>query len=996
MTGVRRAWAIAGVLVVFVGRPLWSQSLTSGAVAGTVRDSLGGPLADVLVSLIQRGTGINRLFTTVKNGAYSFTMVAPGPYDILVEHLGYLPRRINGVVLTPGRTLRVDVAILAVEGRVRTVDSTQFRGGVLASGSAGAGQWFGDLALRALPSPDRQIGTVARYATNADQSLQVEGLSSSLSQLTVDGVPFVPARSPVLSSRAYDWVAFPVGFFDRAQLLTAAPDLEWIGSGGGFLSGYTRGGSHTVQLTGYGDYTGSALSSSQYFNTGSQSYTVARAGLLLTGPIIKDTASYAVGLEYRHLQLPRPPAWVSDSLTAPFVAVARDSFGVDLRPYQSSYLSTSNELVAFGRVDWALTGTTILDVRGTYASTDATNPDLGVWQPVGLGSTLTGTDISAAATVTSIFSRVVSQEFRVSANATLRDYGASTEPLTTVVDGGWSFGSTTALPGRFRRNDYRVSEALFLALGHHTFKFGGLLAASAHEQTYASDQVGTYVYAGVNDFAAGQGVYSQTVGRLPFAQFGTSRLSGYLQDGWNAALGFDVMYGFRVDYENWPESDVHRNDSLRIATGLDNSNVTKGRVTYSPRFGFRWDVNQQHEWLLQGTAGVYAGEVDPGAWAEVIVQDGGQNARRGAGDVGVWPVAPDSTRAPVRGPVITVFGPDLQSPSSRRATLGISRGIGPFGAVSVSGTYRFTDYLLRRHDLNRVLGTNGTDQYGRPLYGTLAQQGSDVYVVPGSNVRLGQFDRIWSLDPDGFSKYLGVTVGIERQAATGLGFLLSYTYSQTTDNVMDGRGAGPNAQLWPFPDSLAGQDWSKGRSDYDIPHRFVAAVSYALPTRGIQPRLSAVFQYRSGYPYTPGFRNGVDVNGDGSGSNDPAFVDDKVPGAAAVINANSCLGTQVGQFAERNSCRDPAVKTLDLRLLVGLPHAGGLGFSIVLDAFNVLESNTGVYDHALYLIDKSKSLSYNPATGVTTIPLIANPNFGNVLMQESGGRWGRIGLQVAF
>ena len=996
MTAVRRVGVLAAALLALGRAPGSAQSLTSGALGGTVSDSLGGPLGDALVSLIQRGTGLTRLFTTAKNGRYSFTMIPPGSYDLLAEHLGYLPRRIEGVVLTPGRTLRVDVLVMRTEGPVRTVDSTRFRAGVLAGGPAGAGQWFGDLALRALPSVDRQISTVGRYATNSDQSLEVEGLSSRLSELTVDGVPFIPARDPVLTSRAYDWVAFPVGFFDRAQLLTTAADVEWFGAGSGFLSGYTRGGSQAVRLTGYADYTGSALSSSKYFNTDAQSYSMARAGLLLTGPIIKDTASYSLGLEYRHLELPRPPAWVADSLTSSFISTAQDSFGVDLRPYQQPYLTSSNELVGFGRVDWALTGTTTLDVRATYATTNATNPDLGAWQPVGLGSTLTGTDISASGTITSIFSRMASQEFRVSANATLRDYGAADLPLTTVTDGGWSFGNTTGLPGRFRRNDYEFSEALFLTIGRHTFKLGGQLLFTANEQTYASNRAGAYTYAGVNEFAAGQGVYAQTVGLLPFAQFGTSRLAGYLQDGWNAALGFDVLYGFRVDYENWPEADVRRNDALLTVTGLDNANVTKGRVTFSPRFGFRWDVNQQHEWLLQGTAGVYSGEVDPGAWAEVIAQGSGQTARRGAGDVGLWPVAPDSAHAPVTAPVVTVFGPDIQSPMSRRATLGISRGVGAFGALFLSGTYRFTDYLLRRHDLNRILGTNGTDQYGRPLYGTLAQSGSDVYAVPGSNVRFSQFDRIWSLDPDGYSKYLGVTLGFERQAPTGLSFLVSYTYSQTTDNVMDGRGAGPDAQLWPFPDSLAGQDWSKGTSDYDIPHRFVAAVSYAVPMRTIQPRLSAVFQYRSGYPFTPGFRDGVDVNGDGSGRNDPAFVDDKVAGAAAVIGANACLGNQVGQFAQRNSCRDPGVKSLDLRLLVGLPRAGGLGFSIVFDAFNVLESSTGVYDHALYLIDRTQSLSVNPATGVTTVPLVANPNFGKVLMQQSGGRWGRIGLQVEF
>jgi hypothetical protein len=195
---------------------------------------------------------------------------------------------------------------------------------------------------------------------------------------------------------------------------------------------------------------------------------------------------------------------------------------------------------------------------------------------------------------------------------------------------------------------------------------------------------------------------------------------------------------------------------------------------------------------------------------------------------------------------------------------------------------------------------------------------------------------------------------------------------------------------------LAGTDWTEGRSDYDIPHRLVGAVSVPIPAGKVRPMLSAVFQYRSGTPFTPGFRDGVDVNGDGSGRNDPAFIDPAVAGASAVIDANACLGGQAGQFAQRNSCRDPAVKSLDLRLAVALPPANGVELSLLVDAYNVLESNQGVFDHALYLIDRTQTLTTNSVTGVTTIPLVANPHFGQLLSSRSPGRWWRLGLEVSF
>ena len=119
-------------------------------------------------------------------------------------------------------------------------------------------------------------------------------------------------------------------------------------------------------------------------------------------------------------------------------------------------------------------------------------------------------------------------------------------------------------------------------------------------------------------------------------------------------------------------------------------------------------------------------------------------------------------------------------------------------------------------------------------------------------------------------------------------------------------------------------------------------------------------------------------------------------GASALIDATSCLRAQSGQFVARNSCRDPAVKSLDLRLAIGLPPANGVQLNLLVDAYNVLESNQGIFDHALYLVDRTQAMTTNSVTGVTTIPLVANPNFGKLLSSRSPGRWWRVGLEVSF
>jgi len=225
--------------------------------------------------------------------------------------------------------------------------------------------------------------------------------------------------------------------------------------------------------------------------------------------------------------------------------------------------------------------------------------------------------------------------------------------------------------------------------------------------------------------------------------------------------------------------------------------------------------------------------------------------------------------------------------------------------------------------------------------------------------------------------------------------MATYTWSRTKDNWFGARGDGAEAQFVPFADSTGRSAWAKGVSDFDVPHRIVLGGELRFPGRaGV--RLAALYRWRSGYPFTPGFRDGVDANGDGSGRNDPAFVTDTVAGAADVVGGTACLRTQVGAFAERNSCRDPSASALDLRVAMALAHFGGHAAELMLDAFGVVRTGEDLYDHALYLVDPARSITTNPTTGVTNVPLVANPNFGRTLVRRDPGAILRAGLKVTF
>ena len=972
--------ALLGVAILTAATavPGSAQSLTAGSLGGTVLDSAGSPLYQASVTVTDRGTGLARTTETDRDGRFSFTLLPPSQYDVYVEQLGFRPRLVQAVPVYAGANVDVTVAIVAVPPPVTTVDTVQYAGGVepagFALGGAPAPLDFADLL------DDRRLLTnVAGLSSRSAPDLEAEGLPGWLGGLVVDALPRTAAQHPQVADAGLGGLAFPLAAFGQATLPATAADVEWSGFAGNFLTAQSLRGARTFEPKAYADYSSEGP----------------RGGLVLSGPVVRDTASFVAGVEAAQLDRTLPAPWKQDSLTSFLVTQARDSAGTDLGAYLRSYKSRTQLVNGFARFDWQIAPAYALAVRASAASATITNPDLGPGLAPSLGSQLQTTDVSAEAWLTSRLSERAGLEMRVGFDRSVRNYGAPALAGTTVVDDGLSFGADGALPGRFQRTDVRVGVTGHFATGGHQLKAGVELGFATHDVTYAAGTSGQFTFAGASQFARDSGVFTQTVGPLPVATFQMPQTAVYVQDLWTLMPGLELLLGVRYDVEQWPKSDVIPNQAWQNATGLANTNVPSSRGQASPRFSFRWAAGATRQWALRGSAGLYFSGADPGVMAGLLTESGATEVRRGIGVLGAWPTVPDSTAAPVTGPTLNLLTPTFEPPRTGRVTLGLDRALGSGTSLDVAGTYRHTDFLPRRTDLNLVTSASASDQYGRPIYGTLVQDGSVLAAQPGSNRRFAAFDVVSAWNADGFSDYWGVTVTLQRTVLRGFDLLASYTYSRTTDNWLGARAGTPDAQLSPFPGGLNGADWTKGTSDFDVPSRLQLGAELAIAgSAGV--RIGFLWEYRSGYPFTPGFRTGVDANGDGSAANDPAFVDNKVTGMDAVIAQWSCLRTQIGRFAARNSCRSSAVQDLAARLVVGLVRIGGYPLELVVDGLNLVQSNVGIVDQALYLVDRTRTLSVNPATGVVTVPLVANPNFGKLLVRQTGAQVLRAGIRVSY
>jgi hypothetical protein len=953
-----------------------AQSLVAGGIAGSVRDDAGRPLHEATATLIDNVTGLRRLLLSQRNGSVQFTLLMAADYDLLVERFGYRPKLIRRVPVRAGVELVVEVRLDDAAPDV-AVDTTVFAGSapggwnlVLQPGDAVA-----DFA--ALSDERSLLATAGRLLPSGDGQLGASGLPGRLNLSAVDGAVRASARHARLADVTLDAAAFPLAAV-RGVELTGGADVEWPGSGGGLLVASTVPGAR-------------AFATSVSASGGADG---AAGSVVVSGPIVPDTAFFALGVSVERVALRLPAPWIADSLSAVDASIARDSFQTDLSAYQSPFSATTSIVSGFGRFDGLIASGQRLSIRAEAASATVDQSILGYAVPVALGTQLTAKDLSAGVLLASAIATAFANELRLSVDAGVRDYTSTGSPGTTFTDGGRSAGSADVQPGVFKRTTTRAGDT-----GYFRFRFGTLKAGiqatfSTFDQTYADGRAGRFAFGDSTGFALRSGSFRQSVGTLPVAHFSTKAFALFAQAVLHVSSEFAFIAGVRWDTEDWPVSQIPANTAWLQATGIDNTVVRSTRSMVQPRLAFTWALGTSRHVQIRGEATLFAEALDPGVFAEALTLATGAFVRRGFGALGAWPKAPDSTAAPVQGQALTLLGPAFTPPRTGRLLFGISDRIGGV-TVRLEGDYRHTDFLPLRRDLNLPATPRARDQYGRALYGTLTKSGTLLAAVPGSNRRFSGFDAVSSLDPAAASDYLGFTLGLERSVSRGFNLMAHYTYARTRDNWFGARGDGAEAQFVPFADSTGHSTWAKGHSDFDVPHRLVLGSEVQFRGR-VGLRLAALYRWRSGYPFTPGFRDGVDANGDGSARNDPAFVTDTVLDAANLIAQTGCLRTQVGLFTARNACRDPSAGALDLRLAATIAHFGRSTAELVLDGFGVVASGEDVYDHALYLVDGAAPLVTNAATGVTSVPLKANINFGRVLSSRRPSAAWRAGIRVDF
>jgi hypothetical protein len=967
--------------------PREAAAQITGSIGGTIHDTSGAVLPGATVTV--RGPALQKESATAvsgANGTYRVLLIPPGVYDVTVELQGFTRQTRKSVEVAINRQTTLDFT-LAVGGRTEAVE---VEAGIplveverSAVSSRVSQQTIDGLPLNgrnyvdlislvpgALPVPRGQQGA----------NVSIFGERGTSLSFLIDGAE---NNDPLNGGPAVRYTQDSIREF---EVITTGYEAEFGRAQGGVANIVTRSGGNDWHASAFTFARNDSLDSSNVPNQEPPKLERYQWGGTVSGPLKRDKAyllgSFEVLDETRGVNIDQSkiPGFVVGGLATPG---GKEDFGIGPR---------TDGLTGVLKLDFTLNDRNRLSVTGARNDQDVSGE---ISSPVAGTIALP----SAARTQTADGTSVIARETAVLRPTTFLESSASfirargganlehterIEPILVLLRSGFlqtgaPFGSRSERITKRFQLAQSLTHARTTGGGDHELKVGwdlNRVTLNGFDEV-VNDVEYSAAFLDPNAHAVNEALFR----RLGFAQSAArfftlsgnpdgsldvgikdTSLSGFAQDSWRMRHGVTVNYGVRYDWSN--------------LFGDDTNNI-------APRVGLSWDVGERHQTVVKANWGRFFDRNLLAAAA--TVPDKGGVFTRSIFDVTLprlgadytdslidlvitsgFPTGPN-TRSPAENPAYRGFADALRAdplaiyrllgirvgdpavppivtadniqqlsgltaaqavallertfpgtdfeffdvPGGSivgnrvlsffpRGPLGLSRDVSRYAedrtpstnafnvgieqqflndfSIAVTYVHRRTRDLLTRRIVNLFDAAPGSPNFGRTTDGG---------------------PRISQVTYDGIIKYDGVTVYLRKRFSHRYQFALSYTGSRARDNLLTGNvGSQFSNNNHPEIDY--------GPSNQSAPHVFVGNGLVSLPW---SIDVSGIVFWRSGAAFNP--RGIVDLDGDG-------------------------LVDQRDTTQPRNKFRTKAYGDVDLRIEKRFNLGGRQAFSVLAEAFNLL------------------------------------------------------------
>lgn len=598
---------VVAILSLIAGSTAGAQGVTTGAIAGEVRDASAAGRPDVRVVAVHVPSGTTYEARTRSDGRFTLPgMRVGGPYRVTATVIGFEAQVREDVFVNLGQTTDLEFVMREAAVQLGQVTVTAEGETVFSSGRTGAATSVGREAIRTLPTISGRIEDFARLTpqySGTGFGFSFAGQDNRLNNVTVDGSYF--NNSFGLAGQPGDRTGVaPISMdaIEQLQVNIAPYDVRQGNFVGAGVNTVTRSGTNEVRGSLYWSFRDNRKllhgTEAGDLTVNPGEFNFKKVGLSVGGPIIPNRLFFFVNYEVDGLTSPgttfrantgseAPGGNITRVLASDLDALStflRTRFGYETGPYQG-YDQETPAMRFLAKFDFNANDRNKLSLRFNILESDT---DVLVSNSSSLGfgsrrSSLFGLNFensnykilenikSAVGEWNSTFGNDLSNNmiFGYTSNDESRGYRGQFFPMVDILNSGLTY-TTFGFEPFTPNNELRYSSIQFLNnITKHGVKHELTAGVSAEwyesENIFFSGAQSIYVYNSLADF------YTDANGYLANPSRTTSPVQlGRFQVRWSNIPGqekpvqpLEVFYAGIYGQDQW-----RVNDKLRLTMGL--------------------------------------------------------------------------------------------------------------------------------------------------------------------------------------------------------------------------------------------------------------------------------------------------------------------------------------------------------------------------------------------------------------------------------------------
>ncbi len=992
------------LLVFLVPAVAAAQSVTTGALSGTVVSKDGSRIPGVLITAVHLPTGTTFTAVTTDAGTYYIPSVkVGGAYTITAELEGFTTGKREDIYVKLGENKQVDflLTLATIDAGVVYVTGVS---PIMNTSRTGATQNVLTDTIRDLPTISRSLDDFTRLApqmvsdAEVDGAFKAGGRSSRYNNIQIDGAqnndlfglgstgtPGGQAEATVISLEAVQEFQVVLAPYDVRQGM------------------FTGGGVNIITRSGVNDFHGSAYywgrnqnlmgkgPGQEQFNE----FTEGTFGAAIGGPVIKNKLFFFLNGEYSKKSEPEDYYidgsgasydWGHKEEADRFISILQ-GYGYDAGGYDEVVNDRTGAKI-FARLDWNLNAKNRLILRHSYNDADYENlyrDNRNTFYFGNAGVVYLSKTNSTVLQLNSTLGNDIYNEF-IFNYQTIRDnpsYMGEAFPKIIVSIPGATFqaGSEEYRPRNQLDQDlFELTNNLTIYRGNHTFILGTHNEFFKFYNVYIQREFGKYEFKSLDDFEAGQPYrydryYSLTDDPNAPAQFWVFQLGLYAGDEWVLSPKLKLTPGMRADVPLMPDTPP-ANPLVEEKFGIPTNQSASGNILWSPRVGFYFDPTGKQGIIFRGGVGIFSGRT-PYVWISNQYSNTGTDLGRyripNPGFFIIDPYKQPVNPSPLAVGDINLIDQGYRFPQVLKTNIAVDTKLPSGFTGTVEFVYSKSIREIKYENIN-IEATGENDPYSdRPLFGIPSTSGDNPYGYP--NYKHTEFQNVLLLSNTSQGFQYTLSFQLQKEWADGSILNTSYTYGLAKD--LFGGTSSRAISNWQYNVITRDpNDPELSYSAHDTRHRIFFTFSKKFDLiKGAPTTFSLVYDGRTGQRYSTRYYN--DVNGDGV-TNDsiyvPASADEIIltRGSWAdldqYIKDDPALAAHRGQILPRFASHDPFFHQLDIKLTQAIPMPLLKGhkleiFLTVKNVLNMLDKDWGVYRYILFEDTPLTFNGYDASTG---------------------------------